>query len=222
MEVPQKKDIFKISSGVTTSLPSVLVQGAGRWRRSGSPSRGERMKYSNWTSDHSWRAQRRRICTETVTVCVADQAGWEPDRLRLQESLQTAGGGGKQPTARQEAERLNASLVFVLIAETNYSKTSDLFLWLCRQDMEISITELQTILNRIISKRQWPAVDLALREHCEVLEKKRINKLFSEHGLKLERWQGPPHINQVKQFKNVSSFKVSLFKHQSTKTFCCG
>ena len=29
--------------------------------------------------------------------------------------------------------------------------------------------------------------------------------------LKLERWQGPPHINKVKQYGIVLSFKVSLF-----------
>ena len=45
-----------------------------------------------------------------------------------------------------------------------------------------------------------------------------INKLFSEenkvpeHCLTLERWQGPPHINKVKQYK-IALFKVSLFIH---------
>ena len=29
--------------------------------------------------------------------------------------------------------------------------------------------------------------------------------------VKLERWQGPPHINKVKQYEIVLSFKVSLF-----------
>ena len=44
-----------------------------------------------------------------------------------------------------------------------------------------------------------------------------INKMFSEqnkvreHGLKVGRWQGPPHINTVKWYDIVSSFKVSLF-----------
>ena len=43
-----------------------------------------------------------------------------------------------------------------------------------------------------------------------------INKLFSEenkvleHCWKLERWQGPPHINKVKQYEIVLSFKVRL------------
>ena len=31
------------------------------------------------------------------------------------------------------------------------------------------------------------------------------------HCLKLERWQGPPHITKVKQYEIVSSFRVSLF-----------
>ena len=31
-----------------------------------------------------------------------------------------------------------------------------------------------------------------------------------QHCLKLERWQGPPHVNQVKQYETLSSFKVSL------------
>ena len=31
-----------------------------------------------------------------------------------------------------------------------------------------------------------------------------------EHCLKLGRWQGPPHINKVKQFEIALSFKVSL------------
>ena len=44
-----------------------------------------------------------------------------------------------------------------------------------------------------------------------------INNLFSEenkapeHCLRLERWQGPPHISNVKQYAIVSSFKVTLF-----------
>ena len=40
-----------------------------------------------------------------------------------------------------------------------------------------------------------------------------IIKLFPEHYLKLERWQGPPHTNKVKQYEVVLSFKVSLFIH---------
>ena len=45
---------------------------------------------------------------------------------------------------------------------------------------------------------------------------KQTNKLFTEenkvleHCLKLEKWQGPPHINRVKHYR-LSSFKVSLF-----------
>ena len=44
-----------------------------------------------------------------------------------------------------------------------------------------------------------------------------INKPFSEenispeHCLELGRWQGPPHINKVKQYETVLSLKVSLF-----------
>ena len=44
-----------------------------------------------------------------------------------------------------------------------------------------------------------------------------IKKLPSEENkiqelsLKLERWQGPPHINKVKQYETVLSFKLSLF-----------
>ena len=38
-----------------------------------------------------------------------------------------------------------------------------------------------------------------------------INKLFSEENkipiLKLERWQGPPHVNTVNQYKAVLSLK---------------
>ena len=33
-----------------------------------------------------------------------------------------------------------------------------------------------------------------------------------EYFLKLERWQGPPHINKVKKYEIVLSFKVSLFR----------
>ena len=32
-----------------------------------------------------------------------------------------------------------------------------------------------------------------------------------EHCLKLERWQGPTHINKVKQDETVLSFQVNLF-----------
>ena len=44
-----------------------------------------------------------------------------------------------------------------------------------------------------------------------------INKLLSEenkvpdHCLKREKWQGPPHVNKVKQYDIVLSFNVSLF-----------
>ena len=37
-------------------------------------------------------------------------------------------------------------------------------------------------------------------------KQKKKNKLFSEeteHFLKLERWQGPPHVNKVKQYEIV-------------------
>ena len=40
---------------------------------------------------------------------------------------------------------------------------------------------------------------------------KWINKLLPEENA--ERWQGPPHINKVKQYEIVFSFKVSLFIH---------
>ena len=32
-----------------------------------------------------------------------------------------------------------------------------------------------------------------------------------EHRLKLERWQGLPHINKAKQYETLLSFKFSLF-----------
>ena len=35
--------------------------------------------------------------------------------------------------------------------------------------------------------------------------------MVPEHCLKLERWQGPPHINKVKRYETVLSFKDSLF-----------
>ena len=44
-----------------------------------------------------------------------------------------------------------------------------------------------------------------------------MNKLLSEenkvpeHCLKQERWQGPPHINKVKQDEAVLSSRFSLF-----------
>ena len=44
-----------------------------------------------------------------------------------------------------------------------------------------------------------------------------INKLFSEkirspeHCLRLERWQGPPNINKVKQYNTVKFLSVVLF-----------
>ena len=37
------------------------------------------------------------------------------------------------------------------------------------------------------------------------------DNMVPEHCLMLERWQGPPHINKVKQCEMLSSFKVSLF-----------
>ena len=35
-------------------------------------------------------------------------------------------------------------------------------------------------------------------------------KISSGHCLKMERWQGPPHINTVKEHEIVLSFKISL------------
>ena len=34
-----------------------------------------------------------------------------------------------------------------------------------------------------------------------------------EHSLKLERWQGPPNVNKVKQYETALSSKVNLFIH---------
>ena len=39
----------------------------------------------------------------------------------------------------------------------------------------------------------------------------------TEHWLKLERWQGPPHINKVKHCITVLSFKVSLLISHENK-----
>ena len=45
----------------------------------------------------------------------------------------------------------------------------------------------------------------------------QITGLFSEenkvpgHCLKIERWQGPPHVDKVKQYGTVLCFKVGLF-----------
>ena len=52
--------------------------------------------------------------------------------------------------------------------------------------------------------------DDGLKGHGVVLEKKFKNKVPG-HSLKLEKWQGPPHINKCKQYETVLSFKVSLF-----------
>ena len=44
----------------------------------------------------------------------------------------------------------------------------------------------------------------------------------AEHSLKLERWQGPPHVHRVKQYtlccplRSVCVF--SLFSHESKET----
>ena len=38
-----------------------------------------------------------------------------------------------------------------------------------------------------------------------------IVSIFPEHCLKLERWQGPPHINKMKQYETVLSFKITLY-----------
>ena len=35
--------------------------------------------------------------------------------------------------------------------------------------------------------------------------------MVAEHCLKLERWKGPPNINNVKQHETVLYSKVSLF-----------
>ena len=37
--------------------------------------------------------------------------------------------------------------------------------------------------------------------------------MFPEYCLKLERRQGPPHINKMKKYETALPFKVSLFSH---------
>ena len=44
-----------------------------------------------------------------------------------------------------------------------------------------------------------------------LLNKQDAQNKVPEHCVKPERWQGPPHINRLKQHKIVLSFKVSLF-----------
>ena len=58
-----------------------------------------------------------------------------------------------------------------------------------------------------------------------------LHKLFSEekkvpeHCLKLERWQGPPNINKLKQYETLLSFKFSLLiqfvKSWKQRLFIC-
>ena len=54
-----------------------------------------------------------------------------------------------------------------------------------------------------------------------------INKLLSEenkvpeHCLKLESWQGPPHINKVQQYENVLFFNW-VYSVMETKRVCLG
>ena len=38
-----------------------------------------------------------------------------------------------------------------------------------------------------------------------------VNKLLSEDNKVPEHWQGPPHVNKVRQYETVSFLKVSLF-----------
>ena len=51
-----------------------------------------------------------------------------------------------------------------------------------------------------------------------------INKLFSEVNkvprtlLELESWQGQPHMNKIKQYEIVLSFKVTLFSHKNKES----
>ena len=35
--------------------------------------------------------------------------------------------------------------------------------------------------------------------------------MVPEDCLRVERWQGPPHINKVKQFESLLPSKISLF-----------
>ena len=49
-------------------------------------------------------------------------------------------------------------------------------------------------------------IEQTAQTSCSQKEKRSL-----EHCLKLERWQGPPHINKIKQYEIVLNFKVSLF-----------
>ena len=42
---------------------------------------------------------------------------------------------------------------------------------------------------------------------------------FSEHSLKLERWQGPPNINKVKQYDIVLQVQF-VYSAVKTKRVC--
>lgn len=76
----------------------------------------------------------------SFSVCALDSTRREPDRRWVQEFVQAAGRTGTQ-TLTQD-----------MCCLTSWLNACD-FICLCQQDMEISVTELQTILNRIIQKR---------------------------------------------------------------------
>ena len=61
-------------------------------------------------------------------------------------------------------------------------------------------------------------------EEIQILNFKIYNTYESpEHCLKQERWQGPPHINKVKQYETVLSFMVSLvIQSEFVYLFCLG
>ena len=91
------------------------------------------------------------------------------------------------------------------------AKYSAPFTLQCRDGEEIQTQNCNTLnINEVIKKQKhsW------------------INKLFSEenkvpeHHLKLERWQGPPHVHKVKHCETVLSFKVQFLRsvYSVTKT----
>ena len=57
----------------------------------------------------------------------------------------------------------------------------------------------------MLAQHKW--VDMTTVSNIYIPYEMFVNNLY----LKLERWQGPPHINKAKQYEGALSFMVSLF-----------
>ena len=72
---------------------------------------------------------------------------------------------------------------------------------------EFKVFSQFSIIDEVI-KQPWQYSFFSITESTSCSQRKTRSP---EQCLKLERWQGPPHINKGRQYETVLSFRLSLF-----------